>query len=104
DCSHLSDRQPGACAEALFAASAARELALEALDAAAGVHPLLLAGVEGMAVGADLHVHVALGGSGDEFIPARAAHRGLGVLGMDVGLHGYSSCRPMALFYRALGS
>ena len=31
-----------------------------------------------------------LGGTGDELVPARAAHRRLGVLGMDVGLHGSS--------------
>src|SRR4051812_11497780 len=75
--------------------------ALEALDAPAGVHELLLARVEGMAVGADLDVHVALGRAGDELVPARAAHRRLDVLRMDFGLHSYTKCSASA--HRAEG-
>ena len=73
------DRQPGARAAApaaLVASCAAADcaqLALEALDASAGVDQLLLAGVERVAVGADLHVDVALGGTSHELVPAGAA-------------------------------
>ena len=48
--------------------------ALEALDAAAGVHQLLLAGVEGVALAAELDVQLAaLGRAGGEGVAARAA-------------------------------
>ena len=46
-----------------------------------------------MAVGADLDVHVALGGTSHELVPAGAPHVGLFVFGMDVGLHGSYQCR-----------
>src|SRR3954447_25590721 len=52
----------------------ARGPALEALDAAAGVHQLLLARVERVAVGADLDVQLCLRGASRELVPARAAH------------------------------
>src|SRR3954471_16305069 len=76
-------------AEALLAAAGAGtgQPALEALDATARIDQLLLAGVERMAVGADLHVHVALRGTRHELVPAGAAHGGLCVFGMDLGLH-----------------
>src|SRR5579884_18253 len=61
--------------------------ALEALDAAAGVDQLLLAGVEGVAGGADLDVDLGLGGASRELVAARAGDVGLDVLGMDFGLH-----------------
>src|SRR6185312_1198846 len=60
---------------------------LEALDAAAGVHQLLLAGVERMALGADLHVQLRLRRPGLKLVPARAVHGGENVVGMDVRLH-----------------
>src|SRR5215211_7265475 len=65
--------------------------ALEALHAAARVDELLLAGVERVAVGADLHADLGRGRARRELGAARAAHVGLDVLGMDVGLHGLSS-------------
>src|SRR3954451_7556747 len=61
--------------------------ALEALDAATGVDQLLLAGVERVAVRADLDVKLGLGRPGGELVAARTADVGLDVLGMDVGLH-----------------
>src|SRR6185295_12312364 len=67
---------------------AARKLALEALDPAAGVDQLLLARVERVAVAADLHLDLRLGGAGGELRAARAPHVGLDVLGMDVCLQG----------------
>src|SRR4051794_40007786 len=85
-----SAARPSASVAASAAAGALRGAALEALDAAAGVHELLLARVEGMAVGADLDVHVALGRAGDELVPARTANRRLDVLRMDFGLHSYT--------------
>src|SRR4051812_16243734 len=83
------------------------QLALEALDASAGVDELLLARVERMTVGADLHVDVALGGTGRELVPAGATHVGDRVFGMDFGLHGSSYCRrvyqPSPLHFAELG-
>src|SRR3954464_9871468 len=61
--------------------------ALEALDAAAGVHQLLLARVERVAVGADLDVQLGLGGARLERVPARARDRRELVLGVNVSLH-----------------
>ena len=66
---------------------ATRGAALEALDAPAGVHELLLPGVERVALGADLDVQLGLGRARIELVPARAAHVGEGVLGVDTGLH-----------------
>src|SRR5262245_49387217 len=51
------------------------EAPLEALDATAGVHELLLAGVEGMTLGADLDVQLRLGRTGLKLVPARAMNR-----------------------------
>src|SRR5262249_26444396 len=50
------------------------QLPLEPLDAATGVHQLLLAGVEGMAGRADLDVQLGLGRARRELVAARAAH------------------------------
>src|SRR3954452_24317969 len=61
--------------------------ALEAVDPSAGVHELLAARVEGMAVRADLDVDLALRRAGRELVPAGAADVRLDVLGMDFGLH-----------------
>src|SRR6187399_2117597 len=66
------------------------ETPLEALDATAGVHELLLAGVERMAFGADLHVELWLRRTRLKLVPARAANRGENVFGMDVRLHLHS--------------
>src|SRR5712691_4854444 len=63
------------------------EAPLEALDAAPGVHQLLLARVERVAVRADLDVQVRLRGARDELVAARAANRRDDVLGMDAGFH-----------------
>src|SRR5699024_11022656 len=62
---------------------------LEASDAAAGVQDLLLAGVERVALGADLGADgtVALGAAGGERVTAGAGHRGLAVSGVDISLH-----------------
>ena len=63
-------------------------LAAETLDAAGGVHELLLAGKEGMAGGADFYADVALvGGAGDECVTAGAMHADLAVAGVDGCFH-----------------
>src|SRR3954452_6146071 len=78
---------------ALVAAGAALSgAALEALHAATRVDQLLLARVERVAVGADLHVDLVLGRARRELVAARTADVGLDVLRMDVGLHGFQ-CR-----------
>ena len=63
------------------------ELLVELLHAAAGVDQLLLAGVEGVALGADFHGDVLTGGTGLDDVAAGAANGGLIVLGMDAFLH-----------------
>src|SRR5205823_14918210 len=65
----------------------ALEALLETLDSAAGVHELLLARVERMAVRADLDVKLRLRRPRLECVSARARDRGEDVLGMDVSLH-----------------
>ena len=68
-------------------AAGALEPALEALDAAAGVHQLLLARVERVAVRADLDVELGLRRARLERVPAGARDGREDVLGMDAGLH-----------------
>src|SRR3954452_22102759 len=67
-------------------AATAGGAALEPLDPAAGVHQLLLAGVERMARRADLHVKLGLRGARIELVAARAAHVRECVLGVDPSL------------------
>src|SRR5947209_18722605 len=61
--------------------------ALEAIDPATRVDQLLPPGVEGMAVRADLDVDLGLRRPRRELVAARAAHVGLDVLGVVLGLH-----------------
>ena len=63
-------------------------LLAEPLHAASGVNELLLARVEGVAVGANVGVDLGDRGSRLERIPTRARHRRRGVGGMNVFLHG----------------
>ena len=60
---------------------------LELIHTAAGVHQLLLAGVERVALGADFNLQLLLGGAGGEGFTAYAANDCLTVLGMDAFLH-----------------
>ena len=62
-------------------------LLVELVNAAAGVNQLLLAGVEGVALGADFHGDVLLGGAGLDDGAASALDGGLLVIGMDSFLH-----------------
>ena len=63
------------------------ETLLEAIDAAAAVHHLLLTGVEGMALGANLHADVLLGGTSLDHVTASAADGGQLIVRMDSCLH-----------------
>ena len=56
------------------------EALLETVNTAARVNELLLAGVERMALGADIHLHLFLG-------RAYAANHALTILGMNIFLH-----------------
>ena len=59
------------------------ETLLEAIDASAGIHQLLLAGEERMALGADINLQLLLRAAGFKRLTAHAANDGLAVLGMD---------------------
>ena len=63
------------------------ETLLETIDASAGINQLLLAGVEGMALGADIHLQFLLGRTGLKRLTAHAANDALAVVGMDLFLH-----------------
>ena len=62
---------------------------LETIDASAAVNQLLLSGVEGMALGADIHAQLLLGGTGLEGLAANAADDSLAVIRMDLFFHGF---------------
>ena len=71
-----------------FSGVALGVLSAETLDAAGGVHELLLAGKEGMAGGADFYADVALvGGPGSKGVTAGAMDPDLVVAGMDGCFH-----------------
>jgi hypothetical protein len=61
--------------------------ALEALDSAAGVDKLLLARVEGVALGTELDMQIVFGRPRVELIAAGAMHVRKGVLGVNFSLH-----------------
>ena len=63
------------------------EALVEAINTSTGVNQLLLAGIERVALGADFHTNVLLGGTSGKDIAAGAANGGLFVLGMDTFLH-----------------
>ena len=71
------------------------EALLEAIDAAAAVHQLLFAGVEGVALRANFNTHFRFGGTGLESLAANATNDALAILGMDLFLHAIS---PLSLF------
>ena len=60
---------------------------LELINTSAAVNELLAAGVEGVALGADLNGDVLLGGAGLDDVAAGASDGGLLVIGMDSFLH-----------------
>ena len=68
-------------------------LLVELINTAAGVNQLLLAGVEGVALGADFNGDVLLGGAGLDDGAASASDGGLLIIRMDSFLHLYKSPR-----------
>ena len=67
--------------------SAQAELLVEAADTSAGIHHLLLTGVEGVTLGADFHLDVLPGRASLDHVAAGARNGGLLILGMDAFLH-----------------
>ena len=63
------------------------ETLLEAINTSARINKLLFAGIEGMALGADIHFQFLLGRTGFKRLTAYAANDALAVLGMDLFLH-----------------
>ena len=66
------------------------ETLLEPIDASAGVNQLLLAGKEGMAIAADFHADVLLGGADLELVAAGTLDGGHLILGMNTLFHFFS--------------
>jgi hypothetical protein len=62
-------------------------LPAEPVNPTGGIDQALLAGEEGMALGAHLHVNRRGGGAGLELVTAGALNHELAVVGMNVGLH-----------------
>ena len=60
---------------------------LESVYAAAGINELLLAGIEGMALGADFNTKLFLGGSAFEGLAAQATNGCYLIFGMDLFFH-----------------
>ena len=63
------------------------ETLVEPINTSTGVNQLLLAGIERVALGADLNSDVLLGGASRKDIATGAANRSLFVIGMDTFLH-----------------
>ena len=63
------------------------ETFLETINTTASIYQLLLAGIERMAFGADIHFHFLFRGTRLKSFTAYAANHTLAVLGMDVFLH-----------------
>ena len=77
----------------LLCASDAETL-LEAVHTSAAVNQLLLAGVEGVTLGADFHLDILLGRTCLNHITAGASNSSLLIIGMDSFLH--CSCSPLS--------
>src|SRR4051794_31579203 len=86
-CPPIGELIAGAPGSAAACAAGLLEAALEPLDAAAGVHQLLLARVERVALGADVDVEVGLRRTRVEVVAARAVHVRDDVLGVNVRFH-----------------
>ena len=63
------------------------EALLETVNTSARVNQLLLAGIERMALGTDIHLHLFLGRAGFKSFTAYAANHALTILGMNIFLH-----------------
>ena len=63
------------------------ETLLEAINTPTSVNQLLFTGIERMALGTDIHLHLFFGRAGLKSFTAHAANYALAVLGMNVLLH-----------------
>ena len=63
------------------------KLLVEAADTAAGVHHLLLTGVEGMTLGTNFNTDVLLGGASLDHVAAGAPDGSLLIVGVETFLH-----------------
>ena len=63
------------------------ETLVETVNTSTGVNQLLLAGIERVALGADLNADVLLGGASRKDIATGTANSSLFVIGMDTFLH-----------------
>ena len=63
------------------------ESLVETINTSTGVNQLLLAGIERVALGADLNTDVLLGRTSSKDIATGTANGGLFVIGMDTFLH-----------------
>jgi hypothetical protein len=63
------------------------ELAVELVNATAGIDQFLLAREKGVTLGADFDLNILFGGAGLDDLPARAFYRGLLIVGMDAFFH-----------------
>ena len=79
------------------------ELLVEAADTTASIHHLLLAGVEGVTLGANFDADIRLGRAGLDHITAGAANGGLLIVGMDAFLHLCSPLSYSKVFWKAHG-
>ena len=66
------------------------ETLLEAIHASTGIDQLLTAGVEGVALGANFDLQLALDGAGFERLTAHATDGRLAIFGMDLLFHAFS--------------
>ena len=66
------------------------ETLLEAVNASAGIDQLLLAGEEGVALGANFNLELALHGTRLKRLTAYATDDGLAIFGMDLFFHALS--------------
>jgi hypothetical protein len=79
----ISGSDSGAAARA-----GAAETLIESIDSTAGIQHFLFAGIERMALGANVYVNIlSQRGAGHDHIAATAGSGNLGVGGMDIGFH-----------------
>ena len=83
----LNVKRSQTCASRLLFCRSDTETLLEAIDTAAAVHQLLLAGVERVTLGADFDTQLRFGGTRLERRAAHAADDAFVVLGMDLFFH-----------------
>mgnify|MGYP003310314482 CR=1 FL=1 len=78
------------------------ESLVETVDTSTGINQLLLAGIEGMAVAADFHADIGLGGTGLELVTTSALDGGHLIVGMDTLFHFFSPRSRLLLFATAM--